>query len=72
MRPPTIVVSDVFVNRSLQMVVTKYEPVVETFVSDIAYPTLFLLIGCEASHDCHYYGPDRVFAPFRPLLSILA
>ena len=39
MRPPAIVVSDVFVNCSLQMVVTKYEPVVETFVSDGAYPT---------------------------------
>ena len=28
-------------------------------------PQLFLLIGCAASHDCNFHGPDRVFAPFR-------
>ncbi len=39
MRPPAIVVNDEFINRSLHMLVTKYEPVIETLVTDSAYPT---------------------------------
>ena len=38
--PPAIVVSEVFINCALQMVVTKYEPVIETLVTDGAYPAL--------------------------------
>ena len=34
-----------------------------TYVYPASY-NLFLLIGCEASHDCHYHVPDRIFAPF--------
>ncbi len=39
MRPPAIVVGDVFVNCSLQMVVTQNQPMIETFVTDSAHPT---------------------------------
>ncbi len=50
MRPPTIVVRGEFINCSLQMVVTKYEPVVETFVSDCAYPTFCKCISLWRFH----------------------
>ncbi len=40
MRPPAIVVGDEFINCSLQMVVTEDEPVIDTFVTDSAYPAL--------------------------------
>ena len=39
MRPPAIVVSNEFINCSLQMVVADYDPVIEAFVTDGAYPT---------------------------------
>jgi hypothetical protein len=50
MRPPTIVIGDEFINRSLQMVVTEYEPVIETFVTDGAYPALCVCIGLWCFH----------------------
>ncbi len=50
MRPPTIVVSDEFINCSLQMAVIKYEPVIETFVTDGAYPALCECIGLWRFH----------------------
>jgi len=50
MWPPTIVVSDEFINCSLQMVVTKYEPVIETFVPDGAYPAPCECIGLGRFH----------------------
>jgi len=50
MRPPAIVISDEFINCSLQMVVTKYEPVIETFVTDGPYPTLCDCIGLWRFH----------------------
>ncbi len=50
MRPPAIVVSDVFINCSLQMVVAKYEPVIETFITDSAYPTFRKCIGLWRFH----------------------
>ena len=50
MRPQAIVVSDEFINCSLQMVVTKYEPVIETFVTDGAYPALCECIGLWRFH----------------------
>ena len=50
MRSPAIVVSDEFINCSLQMVVTKYEPVIETFVTDGAYPALCDCIGLWRLH----------------------
>ena len=34
MRPPAIVIGDIFINRSLQIMVTEYKPVIETFVAD--------------------------------------
>jgi len=37
---PAIVVGDVFVNCSLQWVVTQNQPMIETFVTDGAHPTL--------------------------------
>ncbi len=49
-RPPTIVVSDEFINCSLQMVVTKYEPVIETFVTDAPYPAFGDCIGLRRFH----------------------
>ena len=49
-RPPAIVVSDEFVKCLLQMVVTKYEPVIETFVSDGPYPALSDCIGLWRFH----------------------
>jgi len=45
MRPPAIVVSNEFINCSLQMVVADYDPVIETFVTDSAYPTFCKCIG---------------------------
>ncbi len=50
MRPPAIVVSDEFINCSLQMVVTKYEPVIETFVTDAPYPAFGDCIGLRRFH----------------------
>jgi hypothetical protein len=50
MRPPAIVVSDEFINCLLQMVVTKYEPVIETFVTDGPHPTLCDRIGLWRVH----------------------
>ncbi len=50
MRPPAVVVSDEFINRSLQMVVAKHEPVIETFVTDAAYPALCKCIGLWRFH----------------------
>ena len=49
-RPPTIVVSDEFINCSLQMVVTKYEPVIEAFVTDGARTTFGKCIGLWRLH----------------------
>ena len=40
MRSPAIVIGDEFVNCSLQMVMTKYEPMIETFITDGTYPAL--------------------------------
>jgi hypothetical protein len=40
MWPPTIVVSNKFINCLLQMLVAKYEPVIETFVTDGPHPRL--------------------------------
>ncbi len=48
--PPAIVVGDEFINRSLQMVVTKYEPVIEAFVTDGAYPTFGKCISLWRFH----------------------
>ena len=50
MRPPAIVVSDEFINCSLQMVVANYDPVIETFVTDGAYPTFRKCIGLWRFH----------------------
>ncbi len=50
MRPPAIVVSNEFINCSLQMVVTEYEPVIKTFVTDGAYPALCDCIGLWCFH----------------------
>ncbi len=50
MRPPTIVVGDEFISWSLQMVVTEYKPVIETFVTDGAYPALCDCIGLWSFH----------------------
>ncbi len=50
MRPPAIVVSNEFINCSLQMVVTKYEPVIKTFVTDCAHPALCDCIGLWCFH----------------------
>ena len=52
MRPPTIVVIDEFINCSLQMVVTKYELVIETFVTDAPYPAFCDCIGLRRFHRC--------------------
>jgi len=50
MRPPAIIVSDEFINCSLQIVVTEYEPVIETFVTDRPYPALCNCIGLWCFH----------------------
>ncbi len=50
MRAPAIVVGDEFISCSLQMVVTEYEPVIETFVTDGAYPALCDCIGLWCFH----------------------
>ena len=50
MRAPAIVVGDEFINRSLQMVVTKYEPVIETFVTNGAHPAFCDCIGLRRFH----------------------
>jgi len=50
MRPPAIVVSDEFINGLLQMVVTQYEPVIETFIADGPHPTLCDRIGLWRFH----------------------
>ena len=50
MRAPTIVVNDEFINCSLQMVVANYNPVIETFVADSAYPTFCNCIGFWRFH----------------------
>ena len=52
MRPPTIVVSDEFINCSLQMVVSNYELVIETFVTDAPYPAFCDCIGLRRFHRC--------------------
>ena len=49
-RPPTIVVSDEFINCSLQMVVTKYESVIKTFVTNGPHPALSNYIGLWRFH----------------------
>jgi hypothetical protein len=50
MREPPIVVSGEFINCSLQMVVTEFEPVIETFVPDGPYPPLCDCIGRWSFH----------------------
>ena len=50
MRPPAIVVSDEFINCSLQMVVTKCESVIETFVTNGPYPAFGDCIGLRRFH----------------------
>jgi hypothetical protein len=50
MWPPTIVVSNELINCLLQMLVTKYEPVIETFVTDGPHPTLCDCIGLWRFH----------------------
>ncbi len=50
MRPPAIVVSNEFINCSLQMLVTNYGSVIETFVSDGPHPTLCECIGLWRFH----------------------
>ena len=50
MGPPAIVVSDDFINRTLQMLVTKYEPVIETLVTDGTYAALCKCAGLWRFH----------------------
>ncbi len=50
MGAPAIVVGDVFISCSLQMVVTKHESVIETFVTDSAYPTFRKCVGLWRFH----------------------
>ena len=49
-RPPAIVVGDEFINPSLQIMVTKYEPVIQAFVANGAHPALGDRMRRQSSH----------------------
>ena len=48
MRSPSIVVDSVFIHRSLQMLVTKYELMIEAFITNRTYPSFCDRIGLRS------------------------
>lgn len=52
MRSPPIVIVNVFVDRPLQVLVTKYQAVIKAFIADASYPAFCDRIGLWRFDGC--------------------
>lgn len=52
MRSPSIVIVDVFMDCSLQVLVAEYQPVIQAFVADAAHPSFCDRIGLRRFYRC--------------------
>ena len=63
MRSPSIVIVDVFMNCTLQVLVAQSQAVIKAFITDAAHPALRDRIGLRRFYRCsHLLDPQRLDA----------